>query len=447
MPSDPDLLETLASADDDLGRWIVALWTWLTPRLRRLDSRAENLHAIRERSLEDLATLPDLRAALVALRSSPDLLGEAARLLVALERWVAESGRPGTVLSEPAAGVDGELYHVTSWSNWLAETYWEHDDRGSGEPPDSDYPPSIHTLAPSLIVVPAVVEGIELEAVAPVEGTAAWRCLQRVRHRFEMVAGGSQAGAHEQPPRFVVHLATLGPNKLDGFKPDPARKVFVYADPDASGPTNGEIEASVAAAVKAASAAEASILLLPEFALPVARLSKLKELLAAADPAPTLTVAGMRHEDVELRGEPREDRAGKVLARWANEAIVLGDDGSELFRHRKLTAYAFEHEGVRLQEDARLGGRLPVLRSAIGNIAVMTCLDAFGDSVDRLRRSHASLVLVPSLSRSVSPHRVALAEAVRWLWGAAFVCNRDPTATGSEGWQADRVRSFWTSHC
>jgi hypothetical protein len=181
VPSDSDLIETLAGARNDVGRWIVALWTWLTPRLRQLDSRAENLRSIRERGLDDLVSLPDLGAALAALRNSPDPLGEAARLLVALERWVAGNGRPDTVLSEPAPGVDGERYYVSSWSNWLPDAYWENSDRSRVEPPDSDYPPSIHALAPTLVVVPAAVDGIALETVGPAGDTDAWRCLQRAR--------------------------------------------------------------------------------------------------------------------------------------------------------------------------------------------------------------------------------------------------------------------------
>jgi hypothetical protein len=438
-----DLINALDRTGERLDGWVAVLWTWLVPRMAALDDRAEKVSWIRERGLEDPVALPDLRGSLEALRHSDDQLADAACALVALERWIAQEGRPDTIHSEPVAGVDGELYYVTSWSSWLAEAFWEHTARHRSEPPATAYAPSIHILAPRLLVVPAVVDGISLEAVEPIADAHAWRSLQRVRHRFEAIVA-CKPEAREQPPRFVVHLAALGPNPLDGLKPDARRRVFAYTDPRPGAPTNAEIEASVTKAVEAAAAAGASILLFPELAIPIGCLQTLKEVLAATEHGPALTVAGLRHDDVVLRGEAALDDAGTVLSRWANEAIVLGDDGHELFRHRKLTAYAFDYEGVRLQEDTRLGSQLPILRSAVGNIAVLTCLDSFGLTADRLRQSYASLVLVPSLSGSVAPHRVALADAVRLLWGAAFVCNRAPTPRDSAGWLLERVRSFWS---
>lgn len=141
-------------------------------------------------------------------------------------------------------------------------------------------------------------------------------------------------------------------------------------------------------------------------------------------------------------GEPPDNEAAGRLSRWVNEAVVLGPDGVELLRHRKLTAFAIDTGGP--QEDTRLGDRLAVLPTAIGNVAVLTCLDAFAASWTRLLQSPASLVLVPSLSPRVNPHRATLVPVSAWLWGMALVCNRHPTAEGDAAWQPDAVRSCWT---
>jgi predicted amidohydrolase len=463
------LLEALKRAEGRADRWIVALWTWLEPRVGDLSDRDEKLHAIRDRETLLHPAMPDFGAALTRLRGSEDMLGDAAAQLVTLDHWLAGSGRLETITGEgPLKGIDGECYLVGPLRMWLAEAFWEGDKRHSRHfPPAIDYSPSMQILASHLTVVPLIAEKIELRDVAPpVRDVAASVGVELARQRFEAITGRDKRGGgweeeqdeergggpdEEQDEEFgekrrkklVIHLATLGPNSLDGLERVPERKVFRYLDP-CKEETTTAIEQGLTDAIATACRRRATILVLPELAVPVRCLPRLQQLLADAHPAPALTVAGLRHDDVVNRGETTHDEYGKRLSRWANEAVVLGEDGSELFRQRKLTAYGFLDDELRLEEDTRKCKHLMILRTAIGNIAVVVCLDAFAAPKRRLAASYASVVLVPSLSASVGAHRPALTDLAREVGGAALVCNRDPVAEGREAWKPHKVRSFWT---
>lgn len=441
--SPPDLIATLEDAPRDVGAWIVILWTWLTPKLGSLDSREKKLVGIRKDVLAQRARKPDLAQMLEHLRGSADLPGDAAATLARLERWVSRNGRPETTLVGPFDGVDGNAYYVTPWQPWLVEALWRSDPRGGDTPPVADYAPAMAAMAPTLTVVPVDVDGIVVTDVQ--RATQAKPSSDAIRQAcadLSMIANGGAANP-ETSADFVVHFATLGPNTLKEFTVDTERSVFAYTDPPE--PVVATIEAQLADAVEAAAAAGAAILIVPELAVPIVSLPKLQDLLREQDAAPMLTVAGLRHDDVVAAEREPATVDGKACSRWVNEAVALGADGTELFRHRKLTAFAFPTGDDQLQEDTRLGRKLPILRTAVGNIAVAICLDSFGTSQDRLERSYASLVVVPSLSKSVSPHRSALTDAVRRLWGTAFVCNRHPDEQGQGAWRGDKVRSFWTA--
>lgn len=435
-----ELTDALEAAESNVTRWTVLLWTWLTPRLNELNSRTRKLRVIRADVVAERAELPDFADTLSALCSAGDPLELAATTLARIERSLP--GSPTSIFAGPVKGIDGRSYYVAPWQPWLVKAYWRDDERSGDEPPAADYRPSMAELVPTFTVVQAELDGVALvdvdDAAQPAVDVA--RAIARVRSDFERVASGGSAEP-EQKARLVVHLATLGPNEGDGLKEEPERAVFVYGDPD-DDEVRQRIEAAVADAVVSAAAERADILVLPELSVPVGSLEHLRCTLAETENAPTLTVAGLRHLDVVTAGEPATV-GGVTLSRFANEAVVLAADGVELFRHRKLTSFAMTTDRT-YEEDTRLGAELQILRTAIGNLAIVTCLDAFAATAKRLEASYASLVLVPSLSTTISPHRVALVNAVRLLWGSAFVCNRHPATEDDAAWLGEKVQSFWT---
>ena len=297
MADGDDLIEALSAAPDRIESWVVLLWTWLVPLISALDSRQENLAAIRKQGLaESLGAHADLVGALEALRAADDVAGAAARLLVRLERGVAESHRPQTIVASSAPAIDGTPCLVVARGSWLAEAFWPPDDPHAGDlPPAAEYPPSIATLAPRIMVVAQTVGAITLDPLASPEGDdiGARRSLARARQRLEAFTDRSPGGDGE-PTRLLVHLATLGRNSLAGYVVDNRRGVFSYADQI----EDDAIGEALATAVAAAARAGAPILVLPELALGAQAHGVLKTLLREADPAPALTVAGLRY----LRG-------------------------------------------------------------------------------------------------------------------------------------------------
>lgn len=131
---------------------------------------------------------------------------------------------------------------------------------------------------------------------------------------------------------------------------------------------------------------------------------------------------------------------------------MLGPDGEELWRHRKLTRAGApmpsgaDGEVKTAFERINLGDTITIVESPLGTAAVAICLDVFETgSRERLARSPIELLLVPSLSPHVNRHRASLVQMVQELWGVAFVCNRGfrPDARRPTGWREEETRSFW----
>jgi predicted amidohydrolase len=187
-----------------------------------------------------------------------------------------------------------------------------------------------------------------------------------------------------------------------------------------------EILGQVRAAVDAASRARAALLVFPELALSPPVLAGLCEHLAsgATNSYPILTVAGLCH--TPLSGDQH-----------VNEAVVVGPRGQELHRHRKLTAHV---DGGGVREKTAAGLVLGVLETPCGNLATPICLDVFAVGTRALLEgSHATLLLVPSLSPKVSAHQAAAKAFGVLRWGSTFVCNRT-----LDGYHKGAESFYWT---
>lgn len=173
-----------------------------------------------------------------------------------------------------------------------------------------------------------------------------------------------------------------------------------------------EVDEQMESALNAAQKHEATILVFPELILTESGEERLRSMLRrnGREGFPLLTLAGRCHR----RGAERND---------VNEAILLGPDGTELHRQRKLAAFTDRHRG--LAERIEVGKELAVLESRIGNLVPLICLDLVSGKICGLvERSHGNVLLVPSLSDTTRDHRRAAKRLVVGNLAATFVCNR-----------------------
>jgi predicted amidohydrolase len=422
-PSAAELIHALRDAGEDRVRIIAGLWTWLDQHLTTLGSLREKIPAIRRAALGDPPfdrVGDDLYRELVE-----DAVPVAARLLARICRDLGPVRAP---IAERSVGYDGAEVIVAWRSSELVGALSDNE-----FPPSAVEHPSLTTLAPTLLVSPVSLDGIELEITRP--RGAAWGLVSAV-----LAASFSGEG---EPSDFAIHLDALGAHGMSGWVSDEAAGVghFDVAEIDVA---DEQRCAEAAREAVREAAGPASILVLPELAATEAVATAIAEQLCDLADAPLLTVVGLYHAKVEEEEEGGRDAR---LSPYVNEAVVYGPDGVELWRHRKLCCAEGEmvEGGPSLCEDIRLGTRLTVVPTPIGNIAVLICLDAFADHARaRIAASPADLLLVPSLSPTVHRHRNSLQHLVQLLFGTAFVCNRSPRRDlEATVWNAESNRSFW----
>ena len=128
-----------------------------------------------------------------------------------------------------------------------------------------------------------------------------------------------------------------------------------------------------------------TVLVLPELCLPVGLLEEVRRELRM--PLPILVVAGLQHHESD--------------GRWRNRSIVVDQLGRVVHRHDKLTRV--DDDGT--WECHETGTTIGVVPTPIGAMATPICRDLFHPEwADALRRSAATLVLVPSLSPKTGEH-------------------------------------------
>ncbi len=400
---------------------IALLWTWLERHILDLGSLHEKPSIIQRRALD----APPFRG------MDEDLLGwvtasplrNAAELLA---RISCRYGDADTSLADTTIGIDGEPVVVAWRRSELVRRM-----SGSEYPPSADEHPSLTTLAPALSVCPVDHAEIELHMVRP-HGT-----------EWELAQQKLEAGLIDVAPTLEIHLDTLGEAGLSKWWIDPEMDVGALREEEVLPDQRIAALDAVRSAVRAA-AGPARMLLLPELAAVDEVVGAIgEELRALGNNAPALTVVGRYHRRDEDQAEHPE------RARYFNEAVVLGPMGGVIWSHRKLSSAAGTvptDDGPReIVEDTQLGRSLDVVSSPLGNLAVAICLDTFaGPSRDRLARSPANILLVPSLSPKVLRHRSSLGHLVQALFGIAFVCNRaSERPPDGSNWNEPKNRSFW----
>jgi predicted amidohydrolase len=412
------LITALEEGGDDPVPIVATLWTWLEERIADLAShrvKTAEIAAIAEQKEQYVGITDEVRESL-----QDDPLYGAAELLARVEQSLGPASWP---LIGEAKAFNGEPVLVCWRESAFVETA-----SGVDFNPTSREHPSLFTLAPRLVVSPLVVNQIKLQG-------------ERAKGlHWNAALGRLQEELASEEPQVSVHMDTLGLHGLSGWlqKPGALRGHF-------DKPKKDDLEATESAARKAVERAStpecASLLVLPELSAAESVLGAIKEELRDRPGSPSLTVVGLRHF-------VPADEEGEREAKYVNEAVILGPRGKELWRHRKLS-YAGAAKGKGeyppLVEDIRVGRTLRIIQTPIGNFAVVICLDCFAEkSEERLAKSPASILLIPSLSPSAKPHRDSLRQLVTRLWAIAFVCNRSPlVAKGHEIWNGYEARSFW----
>lgn len=177
-------------------------------------------------------------------------------------------------------------------------------------------------------------------------------------------------------------------------------------------PDDHELRQSIDRAIDAARRHEAHVLVLPELWMPPSAIAYLADRLAEGGHGLVLTVAGEHHTPKEV---------GLVT----NEAKVLDGRGRTLFAHGKMAEFGTQSKAGPLRERIVPNRVLRVVPTPWGNLAVAICRDLFfARTSARLEQSHASFVLVPSLSPSVGPHVAALNRIMVSTIASGFGVNR-----------------------
>jgi hypothetical protein len=385
--------------------FLVLLWTYFRQDKVDLSTAEDRICAawgrvldLPERSLSG----DDLPAAIRELRASADEAFDelALRLLKGLDTLLNRDpfrDFEGAELS----GVDGELYTVHSRNPFLASRWdvtWE---RHQGL--------SLAAYCSHFMVVPSYpIQGIRIETCT----NSSWRNAYL------------QDRLHDERGRLRIMLwpfeCTLDYPAFEEMKkkPPPER---VRLDTLGNEPV---LQEEVRRALAEALRLQVTLLILPELSIPPRTEAMLREHLAKQGMGkyPVLTIFGCSHR--------RHDPDGRDI----NEAILLGPDGSELHRHRKLFPFTKYSEGEkhRCGERLKTGTTVTVLECSFGNITPLICIDLLNTKVkDILSRSHANLFAVPSLSPKTSAHQGAAKELQPRLLSCTFVCNHwndDPPA-------------------
>jgi len=353
--------------------------------------------------LPELGNLPAVVEDLRPLEGAAfDLL--ALRFLTALDRFLNDR-KARRFASIPLPGLDGGSYRLQRRNDYLTESFlpgvtWEADQSGSL----ATYT-SFHKAVPT-----GRINGFRIDCLPE----SSWG---NPNLHFRLLRERARLRILMWPLQTVLDYPALDDLK----KEDPPK--FVCLDQIRN---EADLQAEVRTTIQLAHDLKTTLLILPELAIPPATEEEIRTILASHGHLgyPTLTLFGRCH-----RLSPRGDLD-------LNEAVLLGPDGTELHRHQKLTSFTgfSQDRAAHFGERLEVGDTVTVLESALGNLAPLICLDLLHVPLAGiLRRSHANLFVVPSLSPQTNAHRTAAKQLLASNRAATFVCNRWISGLVEEG--------------
>jgi Carbon-nitrogen hydrolase len=394
-----DLLRSLESLrPPTAAASLVLLWTYYEPRLGRVENalRQTGIQVVRPSALPYGQLTPALLAAAIArlravVTSGVEFDQLALALVKSLDRTLHDLSIEKLESVEPA-GIDGRRYRVRRRNNFIADSY-----DFEGKPPVARQGHSMTAYARRTVLIPVDrigpfrIETCRLDRGAAYLGNRALKERQALRvmlwpFSVDIDYPERDALSSARPPEFVS-----------------------LRDPRNEGALWEEIER----ALDEARDQKVTVLIFPELSVPPALMARIQSVLAARGRHghPMLTLCGLCHV-----------RQGNGLD--VNEAVLLGPDGTELHRHRKLTAFTAGDEYA-CGERVLTGETVTVIYSAFGNLATLICLDLFHPVVrPAIERSQANVLMVPSLSPKTSAHLTAGGVFAAHQLASTFVCNR-----------------------
>ncbi len=380
------------------------LWSQL---VRESFAKAEDLVRAKGHHLQELEPYPpgrfwqrrDAGSAIAELRR---WLGKPAQFDRFALRWLKgldqflEARGESLVSPWPLPGVDGREYLLRRRNAFLAKHYEELQGRITWI---ADQGRCLATYARNHLAVPtARVDGFRIAC----RGSDEWGNRLLHDRLFDL---------RSRLRIMIWPLSRIDYSCRDDIAaPDPSG--FVSLD---RVDNEDELTDEVTRAMAEAGRTETTLLILPELAIPPAVEGRIRDTMAASarDAFPLLVVFGRCH---------RRNHRGDLDF---NEAVLLGSRGEELLVHRKLTSFNSPTEDGYIGEQIETGDTITVFESAIGNLALLICLDSFSQPVaDVLFKTHANLLLVPSLSPKTTAHMAAAAQRKVRLLASSFVCNR-----------------------
>lgn len=409
-----DLIRRLADMDAlTPAACFALLWTYFEHDDVGLSS-VEDL--VRERydhvlRLDPYPCSSDLASALKELREADDKEFDllALRLLKGLDRLLSE-GELSDFEHAELDGVDGRPYTVRSRNPFLALHYGlptETDDSL-----EADRIPSVTSVSRQGLSMAAYCRHYAVIPCGPVHG------LRILCKSVESWAGSYfRDRLRTERDRLRIMLwpfqCKIDYPAFQALKESPP-PIHVRLDQ----PVNEEdLQREVEHALEVARRENVTLLVFPELAVPPGTDQQVRSILASygIDGHPILTLYGCSH---------RWNDSGTLDL---NEAVLLGPNGSELHRHRKLAAFTDYTFGELhpCGEKLETGKTIAILECALGNLTPLICLDVLNETVaEVVYRSHGSLFAVPSLSPETGAHQTAALKLQVRNLGSTFVCNR-----------------------
>lgn len=376
---------------------LVVLWTYYHPRLPEVENGIDGVSLRRPGRLSPDRSLKDCIAELRSLvMRDVDCDCFALIWLQSLDRQLHNNHSPKLLARTRFAGVDGKQYLLHPRNNLIAETFEERSGLSTWAGKQS---PSIARHAPHFTVQPVGPSG----AWPTVSVRADW-CPRHVSRLRQVRERGSL--------RIMMWPLTtqIDYPALDQLRAGPPPAVLSLNEPRNEPALAAEVETALQEAAKR----KVTILVFPELAIPPGIDARVRALLAAqeGESYPLLTVLGLCHA--------RPDGGDADV----NEAVLLGPDGTELHRHRKLTRFGLS-SGYPCGEGTETGLDVTILSSPIGNLALLICLDLLHkDVVGAMTDSVANVLLIPSLSPTTEAHRKRAGTMGSDQLASTFACNR-----------------------
>ena len=311
-------------------------------------------------------------------------------------------------------GLDGVEYKVRRRNHFLAKTLKDQVTTKKDQSGTRDL------YTPFQVAVPRDVAGILINSHSDWGDASLHNRLQEERERLRVLLW---------PFHLVLDYPAL--DKVEGAEPQDFVRLTEVRNEAA-------LQAEVHVALEKAKELEVTLLVFPELSIPPATQEEIRRIL----------------ESHGLRSYPLLTLLGSCLRRTeegdVNEAVLLGPDGTELHRHRKLTSFTFINRRATpgnetfplIAEPNKVGMTVSVLESAVGNLMPLICLDFIHSPLrEVLVRSHANFFAVPSLSPTTSAHQTAALDLQVSNQASSFISNR------SLGGLTEDATSFFRIPC